>query len=91
VVELDISRKVNWRWMADFMAPSISGSNWNGFFPVGMPEGARLRSPSQDYRRSYGAAVTTVSANILRRVRKNAVRRTASYLEMGGGHLESLM
>jgi len=56
-----------------------------------MPEGARLRSPSQDYRRSYGAAVTTVSANILWRVRKNAVRRTAAYLEMGGGHLESLM
>jgi hypothetical protein len=37
------------------------------------------------------AAVTTVEANMLRRVRENAVRRTALCLEMDGGRLEHLL
>jgi hypothetical protein len=36
------------------------------------------------------AAVTTVDANMLRRVRENAVRRTDVCLEMGGGRFENL-
>jgi hypothetical protein len=37
------------------------------------------------------AAVTTVDTNLLRRVRENAVRRTAVYLEMDGGCFERLL
>jgi hypothetical protein len=55
VVERNISRKVDWTWRADFMATPVAGSNSDGFFPVGTPEGASLRSPSQDYRRSRGS------------------------------------
>jgi hypothetical protein len=54
VVERDISSKVDWTWRADCMASSVAGSNSDDFFPVGTPEGASLRSPSQDYRRSRG-------------------------------------
>jgi positive regulator of sigma E activity len=53
-VERDISRKMDWTWRADCMASLVAGSNSDGFFPVGIPEGASLRSPSQDYRRSRG-------------------------------------
>jgi hypothetical protein len=36
-------------------------------------------------------AVTTADAKILRRVRKNAVWRTAAFLETGRGHFDSLL
>jgi hypothetical protein len=36
------------------MASSVPESNSDGFFPVRKPEGASLRSPAQDYRRSRG-------------------------------------
>jgi hypothetical protein len=52
------------------------------------PEGVRLRRSAQDNRRSRGktsAAVTTVDANMLRRVPENAVRRSAACLETDEG------
>jgi hypothetical protein len=54
VIERDITRKVDLTWRVDCMASSVAGSNSDGFFPVGTPKGASLRSPSQDYRRSRG-------------------------------------
>lgn len=54
VVERNISWKVDWSWRTDCVAYSVSGSNSDGFLPVRSPEGPRLRSPSQNYRRSRG-------------------------------------
>jgi hypothetical protein len=45
---------------------------------------------SEDFVARLQAAVTTVDANMLRRVRENAVRRTAVCLIMDGGHFEHL-
>jgi hypothetical protein len=55
VVESDISRKVGWTSRADWMASSVAGSNFDACLPVGTPEGARLCSPFQNYRRSFGS------------------------------------
>jgi hypothetical protein len=44
VVGHDLPRKVNLTWKADCVASSLAGSNSNGFFPLGISEGARLRS-----------------------------------------------
>jgi len=85
VVECDISRKVDWTWRAECMASSVVGPNSNGLYPVGTPEGALLRSPSKNYRRSRG------SANVLRRVPENAVRSTAVCFEMDEGHFGHLL
>jgi hypothetical protein len=49
------------------MASSVAGSNSDGYFLVGTPEGASLGSLSEDCRRSRGktyAAVTTVDPNM---------------------------
>jgi hypothetical protein len=51
VVECDISRKMDWMSRADCMAYSVAGSDSDRFFLVGTVEGARLWSPSLDYRR----------------------------------------
>jgi hypothetical protein len=54
VVEHDISRDVERTSRANWMDLSVDGSNSDGLSPVGTPEGARLLSPSQDYRTSRG-------------------------------------
>jgi hypothetical protein len=51
VVERDTSRKVVSEWTADCVASPVAGSNSDGIFPVESPEGAILRSPSQDCQR----------------------------------------
>jgi hypothetical protein len=53
VVGCDISRKVDWSWIADCMTSSVAGSNSDGFLPAVTPERRRFCSPSQDYRRSH--------------------------------------
>jgi hypothetical protein len=71
VVERDISRKVNWAWMADCMAYAVVRPNSHGFLPVGTSEGARLRGPSRNtegFVARFQAVVTTVDANMLRRL-----------------------
>jgi hypothetical protein len=45
----------------------------------------------EDLVEKLKAAVTTVDANMLRRVRENAVWRTAVCLEMDGGCFEHLL
>jgi hypothetical protein len=88
VVERDISRKV------DCMASSVAGSNFDGFFLWGhLKEQVYVDPPRtiEDLVVRLQAAVTTVDANMLRRVRENAVRRTAVCLEMDGGRLEHLL
>jgi hypothetical protein len=59
------------------------------FLNVATPEGGRLCSPSQDYRRPlarFKTVVTTADASVLKRVRENAV-----FLDIGGGHFEYLL
>jgi hypothetical protein len=95
VDERDIFGKVDWAWRADCFVSSFAGSNSDELFPVGAPEGARLRSPSEDCRIEDVAriqvAVTTVDANMLRSGRQNAMRRIAVCLEMDGGRFEHLL
>jgi hypothetical protein len=43
------------------MASLVAGSKSLGFLPVGTPEGGRLSNPSQDYRRSRGKTLVSVS------------------------------
>jgi hypothetical protein len=79
VVGRVLSRRVDWTLGADCMVSSVAGCNSDGYFPVGTPEGARLRIP-QEYRRSRcktscHAAVTAIDANVLRRVPESAVRQ----------------
>jgi hypothetical protein len=45
----------------------------------------------EDLVQRLQAGVTTVDAHMLRRVRENAVRRTAVCLEMDGGRFEHLL
>jgi hypothetical protein len=45
----------------------------------------------EDLAAKLQAAMTTVDANMLRRVRENAVRSTAACLEMNGGRFEHLL
>jgi hypothetical protein len=77
---------ISWLPLSPELTPMI-------FFPVGAPEEPSLRSPSQDFEdlvASLQETVTTVDANMLRRVRENAVRRTAVCLEMDRGRFEHL-
>jgi hypothetical protein len=75
------------------MASSVAGSNSDGFFLVGTPEGISLVPPRtiEDLMARLQAAVTTVNASMLRRVQESAVRRTAVCLEMDGGCFEHLL
>jgi hypothetical protein len=52
------------------MAYAVVRPNSDGFLPVGIPEGARLRGPSRNigFVARYQAVVTTVDANMLRRL-----------------------
>lgn len=54
MTERDITRKVDCTCRADCMTFSVAGSNSDGFCPMGTPEGASLRIPLEDYRRSRG-------------------------------------
>jgi hypothetical protein len=84
----DISRKVDWTLRANCMASSVAGSNSDGFLPVGTPEEQVYAVPPRTIEEPLArlqAAGTTVDANMLRRVRENAVRRTVVCLEMDGG------
>jgi hypothetical protein len=78
VTERDISGKVALAWGADNFSSSVAGSYFDGFFPVGAPEGTHLRGPSHDYRRSRGK--TSSSCDY-----------TAVCLEMDGGRFEHLL
>jgi hypothetical protein len=63
-------------------------------FPVGTLEGAHVYavlSGSIERLVARQAAVTTVDANLLRRVGKNSVRSTAVWLEMYEGRFENLL
>jgi hypothetical protein len=63
-------------------------------FPVGTLEGAHVYAvPSRSIERLVArqAAVTTVDANLLRRVGKNSVRSTAVWLEMDEGRFQNLL
>jgi hypothetical protein len=44
---------VDWTSRADFMAVAIVTSNFDGIYPVGTSEEARLCIPSQENRRSH--------------------------------------
>lgn len=69
------------------MAPSVTWFKSDGFFPVGhLKERVYAVRPrtTEDPVARLQAAVTTVDANMLRRVRQNAARRAAVCLEMDG-------
>lgn len=60
-----VSREVNWMSRVNCMA------SFNGFFPVGMLEGARFYSPSQNYRwtcHKISSSCVDVDANTLRHI-----------------------
>ena len=71
VNEYDVSVKVVRKWKAVGMTCLGAGSNYDGPFYVGTPEGAPLRSPCQACRRFRGKASTSfiaIDANVLRLV-----------------------
>jgi hypothetical protein len=75
------------------MAFSVAGSDSDEFFLWGHLKEQVYAVPLrtiEDLVARLQAAVTMVDANMLRRVRENAVRRTAVYLEMDGGRFENL-
>jgi hypothetical protein len=49
--------------------PSVAGSNSDGFFPFGAPEGARLSIPCQDYGRSRGSISSSCENGRCQRVK----------------------
>jgi hypothetical protein len=75
---------VDWT-SADCMASSVAGSNSDEMYPVVTSEGAHLLSPPhphppfnniEDLVGRLQATVATVDANMLRRVRENALLRS---------------
>jgi hypothetical protein len=90
-----MSRKMDWTCRADSIASSVAGSNSDGFFFLWghLKEQVYTVPPRtiEDLVARLQAAVTTVDANMLRRVPENAVRRTAVCLEMDGDRFEHLL
>jgi hypothetical protein len=91
VVECDISNKVEWTSMADYMASSVAGSNSGELFLIGTPEGSRLCNPSEGLTENSRQDFKQIRRYMLRRIRKNAVRRTGVWLDMDGGRFEHLL
>jgi hypothetical protein len=89
VVEGDISRILD----AECKAPR-AGSNSHGFFIWGhLKEYVYAVPPRtvEDLPVRLQAGVTTVDANMSRRVRENAARRNVACFEMDGGRFKHLM
>lgn len=92
VVESDISRKADAE--GRLHASWVGGSNSDGLFPLGARERefyALLHRIIEDLVARLQAAATSDNANILSRVRDNAMRRTAVCLEMYAGSFEWLL
>jgi hypothetical protein len=94
VVERDISRKVDGRRGPTAWSPRSPDLTLIDFFLRGhLKEQVYAVRPMtiEDLVARLQAAVTTVDANMLRRVRENAVRRTAICLQMDGGRFEYIL
>jgi hypothetical protein len=90
VIESDISRKADRTSRANFMASSVAGSNSHGLFLREHLKESGYAVPSwtiEGLVAGFQVAVTTVVANMLRRVRENAVRCTAVCFEKDGSRL----
>jgi hypothetical protein len=77
VVELDVSRMVDWTWRTDCMVSSVAGSKSDGFFC----RDAR-RSPSQDYRRSRGKKTSGCDSGICQYVKACSCESCASAFKL---------
>jgi hypothetical protein len=89
VVERVISRKTT-----SCMTSSVDGSNSLEFFMLEHLMGHIYVVPPRatvDIMAKFQTAVTAIDAYVLRRVRGNAVRRTALFLEMGAGRFKHLL
>lgn len=72
------------------MATSLTGSNFDGFSPVGTPEETHLGRPSQYYQRSHGKTSSSYDNGRFLHVKacsREYSQSIAMCLEMDRGHV----